>query len=85
MPSRQPTFQRHRCGDRPLAAADRAVAAARVDDAVGQVEFDHHGAAVTREPLPWEDGDATCGCDRHGASARRTTVIAVDAASLAAA
>ena len=38
--------QRHRCDDAAAPPAQRAVAAARIDDAIRQVEFQHHRAAV---------------------------------------
>ena len=68
----------HRSDDRPLAAANRAVAAAWIDDAVRQVEFDHYGAAVTGEAVLREDRDASHGCDRHSASAHQVRVMPTD-------
>ena len=55
--------QRHRGDDGAPAAAVRAVAAARIDDTVGQVELDHHRAAVAGKPVPGQDRDAVDGSD----------------------
>lgn len=41
---------------RTFAPADRAVAAPGVDDAVRQVQFEHHRAAVARQPMAELDG-----------------------------
>ena len=51
--------ERDRCNDSALASADRAIAAARIDDTVRQFEFEHHRAAVARQPVPRENLDPT--------------------------
>lgn len=55
--------KRNRRDDCSFSATDRAVTAARVDDAVWKVEFQDDAAAMAREPMLWQDGDATHGLD----------------------
>lgn len=40
--------ERNRSDYRPFSSADRAIASARVNNAVRQVEFQHNGSAVAR-------------------------------------
>lgn len=49
-------IQRDRGHHRAFASADRAIAAPGVDDAVWQVQFEHHRAAVARQPMARLDG-----------------------------
>jgi hypothetical protein len=44
----------------------RAVASARIDDAIGQVEFKFDVATVTRCPVSGLNRGVTDSCDRHG-------------------
>lgn len=57
--------QRQRRDDRPIAATDRAVAAAGIDGSVGLLEFEHYVAAVTLEAVLQAGGGVAHCLDRH--------------------
>jgi len=50
-------IQRDRCHHRALAPTDRAVASPGVHDAVRQIQFQHHRAAMAGQPMLGLDGD----------------------------
>ena len=59
---------RHRGDDAAASPAQRAVAASRIDDAIRQIQFQYHGAAMARRAMPGQDGggadlfDHACAC-----------------------
>jgi len=50
--------QRDRCHDRAFAAADGAIAASRIHDALWQFELQDHAATVTLQPMLGLNGNA---------------------------
>lgn len=57
--------QGDRCNDRAFTAADRAIAAPRIDDALWEFEHQHYAAAVTHQPMLGLNGNATNLPDTH--------------------
>ena len=50
--------QRDRCHDRAFVAADGAIAASRINDALWQFELQDHAATVTLQPMLGLNGNA---------------------------
>lgn len=52
------SVQRNRGNDSTLAAADGAIAASGIDDAVWKIQLQYHIAAMARSPMLWLNNNA---------------------------